>query len=114
MKRLERTRLSPNQRQALEEIRRELTRAFDVAALVLFGSAARGEADEESDADLLVVTNKPLPRPVRHRITDMVFEINLRHGTNFSTLVVDRHSWEEGAISVTPLRTEILKEGIPL
>jgi len=42
----------------------------------------------------------------------MVFGINLRYGTNFSTLVVDLNLWEDGFVSVLPLREEILKDGI--
>ena len=106
--------LSKNQYKALEELRRRLFHMFDIESLILFGSTARGEADEESDCDLLIVTANPLTRTERHEITDMVFEINLLHDTNFSTLVVDHDSWETGTFSVLPLREEITKNGIKL
>ena len=114
MKRFDNITLAPNQHQALGELRRRLFDEFDIEALILYGSVARGEADEESDLDLLIVTARPLMRPARHEITDMVFEVNLLYGTNFSTLVVDRNSWEAGVFSVLPLRDEILKDGIKL
>jgi len=47
--------------------------------LILYGSAARGQTDDESDIDLLVITAQPLSRLRRHEITDIVFEINLTH-----------------------------------
>ncbi|MBC7264046.1 MAG: nucleotidyltransferase domain-containing protein [Chloroflexi bacterium] len=114
MKRLEDIALTPNQHQALAELRRRLFEEFEIEALILYGSVARGEADEESDFDLLVLTTHPLARPARHKITDVVFEVNLRYDTNFSTLVIDRRSWEIGAVAVLPLRHEIIKDGIPL
>lgn len=114
MKRIDEITLTPNQYQALDELRRRLFEEFDIETLVLYGSAARGGADEESDLDLLIVTERPLTRPARHEITDVVFEVNLRYGTNVSTLVIDRDSWEAGAISILPLRDEILKDGIRL
>ena len=80
--------------------------------LVLYGSFARGQADPESDVDLLVVTTHPLTRWERHEITDMVFDVNLQHGTNFSTLVIDAKSWETGIISVLPIRDEIIRDGV--
>ena len=112
MRRLEDITLTPNQSQALVEIRRRLTEDFDVDTVILYGSATRGEMDKESDIDLLVLTRHPLTRSSRHEITDMVFEANLRNATNFSTLVVDRTSWEDGPVSVLPLQAEILEEGV--
>lgn len=104
--------IMPEQRGALAEIKRRLLEKFDVAAIVLFGSLARGQADEESDADLLVVTDHPLTRFQRHEITNEVFDVNLQHDTNFSTLVVDRQSWETGIVSVLPIHDEILRDGV--
>jgi predicted nucleotidyltransferase len=106
--------ITPNLSQALEELRRRLQAQFDIEAVILYGSAARGEADEESDQDVLILTAQPLTRPLRHKITDIVFEINLHCGTNISSLVVDRNSWETGLVSVLPIHDEILKDGIKL
>lgn len=92
MKRLDDIALTPIQCQALDELRRRLFDKFDIENLILYGSVARGKADEESDLDLLILTAQPLTRLVRHEITDLVFEVNLGYGTNFSTLVVDRAS----------------------
>jgi predicted nucleotidyltransferase len=113
MKTLDQINLTPNQQQALSELRERLSGSFEIVTMTLYGSVVRGEAEDESDLDLLIVTARSLPRPVRHQITDIVFEINLRCGTNFSTLVVDRVSWESGLFSVLPLHDEIVREGVP-
>lgn len=114
MKTLSQVPLTPNQRQALSAIRRRLTGMFDIEEIILFGSVARGEADQESDLDLLIVTKFPLRRTVRHQITDIVCEINLQFDTNLSTLVVDRSSWQTGTFSILPIHDEIIKEGVSL
>lgn len=106
--------LTPNQTHALEEIKQRLLSQINIESLILFGSVTRGEIDDESDIDLLVLTAKSFTRYERHKITDIVFEINLHYDTNFSTLVVDRDSWETGAISVLPIHDFILNEGIQL
>jgi predicted nucleotidyltransferase len=45
----------------LEEAARRLREAFDLEALYLFGSHARGTAGPRSDLDLLVVARTSLP-----------------------------------------------------
>lgn len=112
MKHIEDVPITPKQLEALSEIKRRLVEKFDIEVFVLYGSVARGQADEESDVDLLVVTSKPLTRFERHGITNVVFEVNLQYDTNFSTLVVDLKSWETGIISVLPVRDEIIRDGI--
>ena len=101
-------------RAALEAARAELTARFDVDRIVLFGSVARGEADEESDVDLLVVLKHPPDRHVRNEISRLMFSINLEHDTNLSGLVVDRDAWEQGMVSVMPIHNEVEREGILL
>ena len=49
--------------QKLEEASRRIVEASDPLKIILFGSRARGDAGEESDADLLVVeaeVNNPI------------------------------------------------------
>jgi len=106
--------ISERESEALRRIKAKVTAAFPVVDFVLYGSAARGEADEESDLDLMIVVSEPISRFKRHEITDIVFDVNLEFGTNFSTLVVDQDSWETGMLSVLPLRDEIIRDGIRL
>jgi predicted nucleotidyltransferase len=106
--------LSSTQTRALREIKTKVMADFPVVDFLLYGSAARGEADHESDVDLMIVVSEPITRFKRHEITDIVFDVNLQFGTNFSTLVVDQESWETGIISVLPLRNEIMRDGIRL
>ncbi len=114
MKTLDQIKLADNQRQALDELKQKLAGTFNIEEIMLFGSVSRGSADEESDIDLLIITRIPLQRIVRHQITDIVCEINLKYDTNISTLVVDQKSWNNGLFSVLPLRDEILLEGVTL
>jgi len=106
--------LTFDQNRALAYLRLRLLDMGFVESILLYGSVVRGEADEESDIDLLVLTSRKLSRYERHQITDLVYDVNLAEGTNFSTLVVDRPSWENGLFSVLPIHKQIAKEGIPV
>lgn len=107
--------LSNDERQALQELKKRLFDRFPfVRELILFGSVVHGDADEESDVDLLVLTNRKLSRSRRHEITRVTFEINLEYDTNFSVLVADRDKWDSGMISVLPIHTEIEQHGVPV
>jgi uncharacterized protein len=44
------------ERQAIESAARKIAMSFQPERIILFGSHARGDADERSDVDLLIVT----------------------------------------------------------
>lgn len=106
--------LTKNEYEALKKIQTVVNNMFEIETVVLFGSVVRGEADEKSDIDLLLITRNRLNREERHQITDVVCEINLEYDTNFSTLVVDSLTWDSGSIALSTIREEIRHEGIPI
>jgi len=99
---------------ALQAAHCRITSEFRVDCLVLFGSLVRGESDEESDADLLIVLAKPPTYQVRDHIASLILDINLAYGTNLSELIVDRQTWDEGLPAALPIHKEIEEEGIRL
>lgn len=110
---LDNTSLSAIEREALADLRARLSNELAyVEDVILFGSAARGTADAESDIDLLVLTAYTLPYRERHQITRLLTEINDHYETNFSSLVIDRSEWEEGVTTVLPIKREIERDGV--
>ena len=68
--------------QKLAEASRRIVGASDPLKIILFGSRARGDAGEESDADLLVVeaeVNNPIAESVRLRrlLKDLLLPVDL-------------------------------------
>jgi uncharacterized protein len=104
--------LTKNQLMALEDIKTRINEIFEIENISIYGSIARGDDDNESDIDLLILTTNKLSRKLRHRITDIVFEVNIDYETNFSTFVVDIDAWENGVYSVLPIYNEIEREGV--
>jgi len=104
--------LSPNLHAALQTVRHRLTAEFKIDRLVLFGSIAWGQPDEESDVDLLIVLNNKIDLETEDAISRAVFDINLKYDTNLSELIVDRETWDHGLASAMPIHDEIERRGI--
>ncbi|MDU4959067.1 MAG: nucleotidyltransferase domain-containing protein [Sporomusaceae bacterium] len=101
-----------NERLALSELKRRVRAQTAIEQVVVFGSVARGEATEESDLDVLVVTKEPVSYLVETAIFDIAFFINIEYDTNISVLVVPKDKWESPVWSLLPLHQAIMREGV--
>jgi len=97
--------------QLASEILRE---KFPVQKVILFGSKARGDDDEESDIDLLLLTNRMISWEERKAVIDALFDIELACDVVISPLISTCSEWNEGMFSVMPIHNEISREGIPM
>jgi predicted nucleotidyltransferase len=104
--------LKPNERKALVAAAAMLRGSFPVAELLLFGSRARGEGDEESDLDLLIVTSQPVDWRLRAAMVNALFEIELEHDVILSPLVVANTEWKAGDGPLWPIRDRIVRDGM--
>jgi predicted nucleotidyltransferase len=86
-------------RAILAELRQGLESLYGdrLDGLYLFGSYARGEADPESDIDVLLVLDhvSDYPGEVDHTGV-LASELSLRHGLSLSRVFMSRRAWTEG------------------
>lgn len=78
----------------------------------LFGSFARGEADEESDLDVAVVLESA-DWETRREVIDLATDTGLAHGLLLSPTVFDRETWETWRRQERALVRDIEREGVP-
>ena len=82
-------------------------------SVILYGSYARGDYDEESDIDILIVADVPREEcwPYNVRLIEQTAELELNNDVLLSTHIVERDVFERYG-DVLPFYRKVLKEGI--
>ena len=92
------TDLSPYEQRVLSDLRQEIARRLPELRfrMTVFGSRARGDAEVDSDMDVLLeVETDRLAFPDKRPLRDIAGEISLASGIILSLLVVDRQTMRE-------------------
>lgn len=107
--------LSPAEADAVAELvdaaRRLL--GLDLYELLLYGSRARGEGNEDSDIDLALIVT-PEGRARRNEVYDEAYDIGLRHGVLLAPTLIERERLEELRRRERLFARELDRDGIPL
>lgn len=100
---------------ALEEFARRVRERYgdEVVALRLFGSYARGDADEDSDVDVAVVLAH-LDWGRRRDVIDLAADVGLEHDLWISPTLFDRSTYERWRRQERALVADIEREGTAL
>ncbi len=109
--------LTPNERAALEELRERLRERFAdrLVKLTLFGSKARGESNEDSDLDVLVVIRDFDQHTEMRVVDDIGWDVGvMRHGVFVQTVEYSDVEYENCRRREFPLVTNVECEGVPL
>jgi predicted nucleotidyltransferase len=113
MRRLSRTRIiSQSDKELLLEVKRVVTSLVPDAELVLYGSAARGQRQWDSDYDILVLTDRKLSSAEYRTLDGAVYELQLAREAVLSMVVHTRWEWEDSVMRGSPYRRNVLREGV--
>ncbi|MCI8541886.1 nucleotidyltransferase domain-containing protein [Acetatifactor aquisgranensis] len=98
-----------------EELVQGLTDIFrnNISMIILYGSAARGNATQESDIDIAIVVRSQMDDATRRRFLSWAADMDIRYERVFSIVDIQETNmkkWED----VLPFYKNVKKEGIIL
>lgn len=105
--------LNREEREALSRVVQTLRDRFGATEVVLYGSAARGQMDEESDINLLVVLPK-FDWEMQKEIIAVCFDAGLQCGRVISPNCYTQEELEHSPLRSSPLVLTARREGQPL
>ncbi|MBE8539365.1 nucleotidyltransferase domain-containing protein [Geoglobus acetivorans] len=102
--------ISDNKQRALESFVRILKEKYGdrIRKIILFGSAARGEAGEESDIDVLIVASGVSQREVSR----IAFQVLMEQGGVISSIVEEEEQFEKN--KNYSFHRIVLREGVEI
>ena len=80
---------------------------------IIFGSRARGDARKDSDWDILILTDYPVTMKIEDDFRDKLLDLELETDQSLSIFIYQKSDWNTRH-KITPLYTNIQKEGVPL
>lgn len=98
-------------KELLEAIKRTVQAFVPDAEVILYGSRARGDAEPDSDWDLLVLTEEELNGKEQSALRRQLYELEWDTGNVLSPVIESRDLWESPRYRLTSLYESISKEG---
>ncbi|MFZ5645372.1 MAG: nucleotidyltransferase domain-containing protein [Bacillota bacterium] len=82
------------------------------AEIILYGSRARGDASEDSDFDLLILTNEQVHWKTERLLGDRLYNLELETGKLISIQLITREKWNSSMFQTMPFRLNVEREGV--
>lgn len=94
---------------------REEVKSIDPSAdIVLYGSRAQGDADPDSDHDILIVTDGPATIADEDHFRRSIYPIELETGAVLTIILVARYDWNSSLYDSMPFCRNNKREGVLL
>ena len=105
--------MDPVEKKIVDKFALLVREKLSVHRVEVFGSRARGDADPDSDMDVLVVVNDISPE-LEDYISECAWEAGFERGIVIVPVVFTRDEWENGPERYSLLAEAIRAEGVML
>lgn len=96
-----------------KELKKRVLKITPLIDFRLFGSRARGDADDYSDMDIFMEF-ETLDRELMNRVKHAAWEMTLESGVVVTTLLFSRQEIEDSPLRSSPIIRVIREEGVPV
>jgi len=98
----------------LNRCKKAIRQVVPDADVILYGSHARGDADEYSDYDILVLTDGPADIPVHKKMIDCIYPLELDTGAVLTLAIYNKQQWDTPLYRAMPFHKNVDREGVLL
>ena len=102
-------------KKAMNELKDLLVTSFPdyIDKVVLFGSQAKGEAQDDSDYDILVILKKEYDWKLKHQIYDKTWEIDFKYDILTDIKLISKYDLNP-IVGKQPFIVDALESGVVL
>ena len=105
------TGLTERDKKIAEELKRRLSEVILILDFKVFGSRARGDADEYSDMDIFLEVEN-IDKLARDKIGDITWEVGFQNFLVISPLIFTREEIENSPLRSSPIVRKIKEKGV--
>ncbi len=103
--------MKPKDYEMAKKLKERLSEVVPLIDFRVFGSRARGDADEYSDMDVFIEVER-IDKHLKEKIRDVVWETGFEYFIYISPLIFTREEIENSPLKVSPIVKNIIEEGV--
>lgn len=103
--------MKPEDYEVAKELEKRLSEVVPLIDFKVFGSRARGEADEYSDMDVFIEVES-IDKELKGLIRSVVWEVGFKYSIYISPLIFTRYEIENSPLRASPIVKNINEEGV--
>jgi predicted nucleotidyltransferase len=98
----------------LASVKQTVVKIDSTAQIILYGSRSRGEEEEYSDWDFLILLDKKPDYEKIQSIRHALYKIELETGEIISSIIRDNEEWNSSLYRATTFYQNVMKEAITI